>query len=231
MVKLSSEFYRRISKIGLQKRWEKFHAKVRISKEWSEEKVGIHAYLCGDGYIKINIDKLGYPHYNIRVYPDHEWLAKFIVDLFKKEFNVVPSIKNCGKFFKVEIVNKPACLDLLSRGKYDTHNWEIPKEISKGLIAEWIKCFFDCESNVDINGRRIALKSVNFNGLLEIEKKLKKFSINSKVYGLYQPKNQDHSKYGILVITGKDIITYKRLINFHHPAKKAKLEMLSARIA
>lgn len=226
MVKLSSAFYRKISKIGLKKRWEKEHAKVRINKEWSEEKIGIHAYLCGDGYIKISKDKLGYAHHIIRVYPDDKWLAEFIVKLFKKEFNIKPSIRTYDHYFKLDITNKPACLELLSIGKYNTRDWEIPKDLPKEFLAEWIKCFFDCESNVDIKGRRIALKSVNFNGLLCIQDKLNLFEIKSKVYGPYQPKNQEHSKYGILVITGTNIEAYQRLINFHHPAKKKKLKKL-----
>ncbi len=226
MVKPSRSFFKKISKLGLKKRWEKEHSKVKISKNISPEKAAIHAYLCGDGYIKINIDKNNYPNYNIRVYPDNERLARLIGDLFKKEFNISPSIKKLGSYFAVQIKNKPVCINLLSLGTYGTRNWKIPRTFNKCLLREWLKCFFDCESNVDLNNRTIALKSVNYNGLLDIQNKLELFKINSKVYGPYQPKNEKHSKYGILIISGADICKYKRLINFNHPAKKKKLEQL-----
>jgi hypothetical protein len=224
MVKLSKAFYSKIGKKGINMRWVKEHSKVRISKKLSPEKVAIHAYLCGDGWIAVRKDNRGYPHYEIRVFPDDNWLAKFIVRLFKKEFRIIPKIIQDHNFYRVEIQNKPACLNLLSLGSYSTYNWEIPKNLSKDLLKEWIKCFFDCESNVDITGKRIALKSVNFKGLLEIKDALNLFKITSKVYGPYKPKNEKHSEYGILLITGTNILAYKRLISFHHPAKKEKLE-------
>lgn len=226
MVKMTNEFYKKISKIGLNKRWTGEHAKVRISNALSLEKVAIHAYLCGDGWIAARKDNRGYHHYEIKVFPDDEKLAKFIVGLFKREFNITPSIVNLHNYFGVQIKNKPACLNLLSMGTFSTRDWKIPEKLDKDLLREWLRCFFDCESNVDLNNKVIALKSVNFEGLLSIQEKLNLFQIESKVYGPYQPQNPKHSKYGILLIRGKNINTYKRLINFNHPAKKEKIKHL-----
>jgi len=224
MVKLSREFYSRISKIGLKKRWDREHAKVRISKKISPEKAAIHAYICGDGHIKIRNDNRGYPHHDIRIWPDNKELAYFIVHLFQKEFNIEPKIRDLGKYFRVEIASKPAFLNLIKIGNSATKDWQIPKNLTKKSKIKWIKAFFDCESNVDILGKRIALKSVNFNGLLQIRDALGFFKIDSKVYGPYQPKNLEHSLYGILTITRNNIYLYRKLINFNHPAKKKKLE-------
>jgi hypothetical protein len=224
MVKFTREYYQKISRIGLKKRWDKERKKVRIRNKLSLEKAGINAYLCGDGHIKFRKDNRGYPHYDIRIYPDNEELAKFIVSLFKKEFNIEPHIKNLGKYFRVEIGNKLAFENLIKIGKYSTKEWHIPKSITNNSLREWLRCFFDCESNVDLISKCIALKSVNFNGLLDVKEKLKLFKIESKVYGPYQPKNQLHSPYGILFIKGENILRYKKFINFHHPLKRAKLE-------
>jgi len=143
--------------------------------------------------------------------------------LFKKEFNIEPKIRNLGKYFRIEIASKPAFLNLIKIGNYATKDWQIPKNLTKKSKIEWLKAFFDCESNVNVYKKYIALKSVNFNGLLQVKDALRFFKIESRVYGPYQPKNQEHSPYGILAITGEDIRLYKRLINFHHPAKKEKL--------
>ena len=225
MVKLSREFYRRISKIGLKNRWEKEHAKVNLNKKLTKEKVAIHSYLCGDGWIAIRKSKKAI-HYEIRVAPDDAVLAEFIVDLFKKEFNIEPKIEIKKNYFCVRIKNKPACLSLLSLGPCGTYEWKIPKNLSKNLLVEWIKCFFDCESSVDVKNKKISLKSVNFQGLLDIQDKLRLFNIDSRVYGPYKQKNEKHTDYGILLITGKNIRRYQRLINFHHSGKSKKLEQL-----
>jgi hypothetical protein len=226
MVNLSKEFYSRISKIGLKKRWKKEHSKVRIKKSLSPEKAAIHAYICGDGNIKARKDNRGYPHHDIRIYPDDKNLAFHIVSLFKKEFNIEPKIRDLGKYFRVEIASKPAFLNLLKIGKYDTHSWSIPNNIKKISLKFWLRAFFDSESNVDLNNKVIALKSVNFKGLQNIMKKLLLFGIVSRLYGPYQPKNFKHSSYGILLIRGRNIKVYKRLINFNHPLKREKLAKL-----
>lgn len=226
MVKLSRAFYKRISKIGLEKRWSKHHSKVKINKKFTKEKAAIHAYLCGDGHICPRLDNRGYPHHDIRIYPDDKQLANHIVNLFKKEFNLQPKIKELKNHFRVEIASKPAFFDLVKIGKSDTYSWRIPKKLGKKQLKFWLSAFFDCESNVDLLNKVIALKSVNFNGLLAVSKKLETFNIKSKVYGPYQPKNKEHSKYGILLIKGNNIQIFKRLINFHHSAKREKIKRL-----
>jgi len=193
MVKCSREFYRKISKIGLEKRWKKEHSKVRIKKKMSPEKAAIHAYLCGDGCIKARADNRGYPHHDIRIYPDNYELAKTIVSFFQKEFNIEPKIRDLGNYFRIEIGNKPAFLNLIKIGYYNTYKWEIPRNLKRKSLIYWLRAFFDCESCVDLNNNAITLKSVNFEGLLEVNKKLKIFGIKSRVYGPYQPKNLQHS--------------------------------------
>ena len=226
MVK-DNEFYKRISKIGLQKRWEKVHSLVRLKDNLSIEKVGIHAYLCGDGWIAARQDKNKEKHYDIKLFLDNEDLAKMVVNLFKIEFNIEPKIKFNRGCFYVQIKNKPVCLNLLSLGKYNCSNWKILDNLNEEQKKEWIKCFFDCEAYVDVNSKIIQVKSINFKGLLSIEELLKSLGINSKVYGPYNPKNKDHSPYGMLIISKKeDLIKYKNFINFHHPKKKYKINQI-----
>lgn len=226
MVK-DSHFYKRISKIGLKKRWDIEHSKVRIIKKISKEKIAINAYLCGDGWISIRIDKYQNKHYEIKIFLDDLSLAKYVVSLFEKEFNISPKIVFHQGCFNIQIKNKPACLNLLSLGEYSTNNWKIPKNLSKSYIMEWIRCFFDCEAHVNVNKKLIQVKSVNFNGLSEINERLNLLGINSVLYGPYQPKNRNHKRYGMIFITGKENLRlYQRLINFYHPKKKEGLNQI-----
>ncbi len=135
MVKIDSQFYKRISKIGLKNRWGKEHSKVIIRARLTKEKIGIHAYLCGDGWISARKDRRGV-HYEIRIYPDDEYVAKFIVQIFEKEFGIKPKIRVLKNHFNVEIKNKPACLDLLKIGPYGTFDWKIPENLPKYLLIE-----------------------------------------------------------------------------------------------
>ncbi len=223
-MKIDAEFYKRISKIGLENRWKKEHSKVRINNVISKEKVAINAYLCGDGWIAIREDKNKDMHYEIRVFLDNEALAKRVVNLFEKEFNISPKIVYYGGCFNVQIKNKPACLNLYSFGKYGHYKWAIPKELPKKHLIEWIKCFFDCEAYVNLSHKYIQVKSVNYLGLESIKQSLELLGIHSSLYGPYKPRIKKHSPYGMLFVRRKENINvYKKLINFYHPDKRDKL--------
>ena len=223
--------YFKLSQIGLEKRWQREHSLVRINNKESKEKMAINAYLCGDGNISVRKDKNNETHYEIRFFLDKMDLAQRIVELFKKEFHVTPkirimksTIKDGKGYFKIEIKNKPACLHLLSLGKYGGLNWTIPKVSSTNLLKEWIRCFFDCEAHVNTYNKQIQVKSVNQYGLKDIQIHLTNLGIVSKVYGPYKQKKSIHNDYFLLTIYGNsNLRRYKRLINFNHPNKKIDL--------
>ena len=219
------EFYKRIGQIGLKRRWEKEHSKVRINPRLSKEKIAINAYLCGDGYIAARKSKNNIVHHEIQIILDNFQLCEYVVNLFIKEFNIKPRIeKRKDDCLSVRIDSKPMCIHLLSLGKYKSLKWAIPKNLNKEQIIEWIKCFFDCEAYVNLKKKIIQVKSINHQGLNSIKNNLAILGIESKVYGPYYPKNKKHSSYSMLNITKLDVLKYKRLINFHHPDKRNKLE-------
>jgi len=220
---LDSSFFSKIGKKGCKLRWQRAHAKVRINNKMSKEKVAINAYLCGDGDISKRIDKNGAWHYEIRFFLDHKYLADRIVRLLKKEFNIVPAVRKKQGYFKIEIKNKPACLHLLTMGKYGSLDWEMPENLEEDNLKEWLRCFFDCEAYVNHHNRQIQVKSVNQQGLLKIQEGLSLLGIDSKVYGPYKQKGINHNDYCMLTILTGDLRNYQKLINFYHPDKKIKL--------
>lgn len=223
-------FYERLSQFGLEARWKKQHSKVRISNILSKEKVSINAYLCGDGWIKIRREnkRKNAVHYEIRIFLDNFELSKKVVSMFVKEYNIEPKIRNLKGYYNIEIKSKPVCLDLLKLGKYDSLNWNIPKNISLDLTKEWIKCFFDCEAYVSNYSCNIQVKSINRNGLISIMNELTKFGIISKVYGPYRQIKDWHSDYSVLIVPkkGGNLDKYEKLISFNHPDKKYKIQRL-----
>lgn len=220
--------YSEMGKKGSRIRWDKIHSKIIIKSKMSKEKVAIMAYISGDGYLGI---RKNYFHYDINIALDSLFLARRVLKLFKKEFNVIPQIKKVDSsikgglgYYTVRISNKPICLHFLSIGKYSGLNWKIPSNINNGLISEWIKCYFDCEAYVNLYNKQIQVKSVNSLGLNEIRRKLQLFKINSKIYGPYK-NGKNHNTYDMLIISGEDNLKrYQKLIGFYHPDKRKRLQ-------
>jgi len=212
-------------------RWKKIHSKVRLSKKISKEKTAINSYLCGDGDIKAREERFCY---DIRFYLDDLALAKRVVSLFRKEFNIVPVIRkmqskipNGRGYFKVEISNKPVCRHLLKLGSYGSLNWRVPSKLNKDLRKEWVKCFFDCEAHVNIGNKQIQIKSVNRYGLVDLKNMLEEHEILSKLYGPYEQKGENHNPYSFLIIVGKkNIKEYYKKIGFYHSEKVKSLHNL-----
>lgn len=222
--------YRAMGKKGSKMRWAKVHSSVRIHKKLSKEKIAIMAYICGDGYIAVR-DK-GF-HHDIYIALDDLYLAKKLAGLFLKEFNILPRIKKEKTkvkdgfgYYSVRVASKPACLHLLSIGQYGGLNWTIPSGLSKNLLKEWIKCFFDCEAYVNYSKRQIQVKSVNGKGLGDLQSKLFRLKVQGKVYGPFD-NGLNHNPYFMLSIFGRDnLITYGKHIGFYHPKKSKSLQRL-----
>lgn len=220
--------YSAMGKKSCKIRWARVHSQVRLKNKLSKEKIAIMAYLSGDGYIKVREKSF---HYDIQLFLDDLVIAKRAVNLFKKEFGIIPKIRivpsTVGSgvgYYKVEVSSKPICLHLLSIANYDGLRWSIPKNISKPLLKEWIKCFFDCEAYVNNFASQIQVKSVNCSGLNDIQDKLFLFGINSKVYGPYD-NGENHNPYFMLSIyNSEDVRRYNQLIGFYHSRKKRELK-------
>lgn len=208
-------------------RWKKVHSKVRLNNKLSREKAAIMAYLSGDGYIKFREKEF---HYEISIAMDDLFVARRILKLFEKEYcikpnliKVEPTIVNGSGYYNIRISNKPVCLDLLSIAKYDSLNWSMPEKMNQELKIEWIKCFFDCEAHINQSRSQIQVKSVNGNGLKQINAFLFKLGINGKVYGPYN-NGKGHNPYHMLSIYKlEDVLKYRKFIGFYHSKKKKAL--------
>lgn len=112
---------------------------------------------------------------------------------------------------------------LTELGAGKSREWHISKTIknsSKIVKKEWIKAFFDDEATVDIQNKRIRVKSVNFKGLNDVKSLLEDFSIKSVITG----PNIDNSWY--LTLSCKNVEIFRKKIGFYHPSKNAKLHSI-----
>lgn len=220
--------YSAMGKKGSKVRWNRVHSKVRISKKFSKEKVAIMAYISGDGYVGA---REWCSHYDINIALDDASLVKRVVRLFRKEFNVFsqikkikPSVKDGSGYYTIRVSSKPVCLHLLSIGRYGGLNWKIPLGLSKNLLCEWIRCYFDCEAYVNSSKRQIQVKSVNGSGLKSLKSKLLSFGIHTKLYGPFD-NGPNHNPYFMLCILHRDnLFMYQNKIGFYHSKKKVALQ-------
>jgi len=219
-------------------RWRKVHAKfalhaLTVRKEPPEVlRARICGYLAGDGSISKRFDKVQRKmHHDIVFYPDNESVAKNFICSFEALYGKRPKMLNLGNYFKVRTELKPACVDLLKEGSFRSLEWSIPKFVlkNKELMKEWLRAFFDCESYV--GPRIIQVQSVNKEGLIHIQKVLKTFGVESRIYE-YKRKNPNWNINYLLSIMKLDSrLKYLKTIGFNHPIKQQKLEGYVANVA
>ncbi len=188
-------------------------------KESLKIKSAICGFLAGDGSVQIRRENEFY-HYQIDFFPDNvemlDTYVKFIQALYKKE----PSISRRDNVYVARLSNKAIVLDLKRECSFGIYNWSFPKNLFKIKGAEeyWLKAFYSAEGYV--NDKTIKIQSVNTKSLKIVSKLLKKFRINNRYYE-YLPKNEKHSKVGMIFINDrKSRVNYLKKIGFWHSKKE-----------
>jgi intein/homing endonuclease len=225
---------RRISnrnrKVALS-RWKNIESRISsgIKAKEKEEtyrllKAKILGFLAGDGHV--NVRKEGHAfHHEIEFYPDIEALAQQFILAFNKLYQLKPAIKKCKNYYRIRISNKAACKDLLNTTKFGVLRWCVPRSYftSSEQEAEWIRAYYDCEAHVE--KKRIVLQSVNKKGILEVQRLLKKFDVESRVYK-YKRKNKNwNTNYLLFIQKRKSREAFLNNIGFNHPVKLEKLRL------
>jgi len=221
----SKAYFSRIGKKGIKLRWKREHSKINLPKDLTKEKAMLHAYLCGDGYINIRNEKNRKAiHYEISFYPDDKTMLETICNCFLLYAGIkIKNITKKGIMYSARIKNKIVCKDLLKLGNYGTYSWEIPLRIRKNFPREWIRCFFDCEAHVHHKGR-IQVKSVNYAGLVTVNKMLRSLKIWSNLLGPY--KQKIGKEYFVLDLKKKELKKYSKEVGFTHSEKVKKLNFV-----
>lgn len=149
----------------------------------SPEKARIHAHLCGDGDLFIYIRKrspssrrtswgkgITFRVYTIEYNNMSLALRKQFVNDVKKTYGNVYIYERSRGIITVR--RKEIYEEMVRLGVKNSRKWRIPKEIlnaSKEIKSSWLEAFFDDEATVDINHKRIDLKSVNLKGLKQVK--------------------------------------------------------------
>jgi len=178
----------------------------------------IHGYLCADGYVSRNLPHQKHKYYSIGFRNKNYTLLKDFQDNFHKVFKVKPAlIKNQ----RCRLYSKEIYYTLMENGPYHSNNWKYPN-LSKENARYWLRAFFDCEGWIIVDKRKtrsICLESINQYQLPLIQKALKEFNINSKIY-----KRKNRTTSNITIPDKQSIINFKKEIGFLHPKKKEKLK-------
>ena len=192
----------------------------------------IVAHLMGDGCVTERY--FAYYNMNDLLLENFE---KDTLSLFR-DIHIIRGKVNSGTQL-VQVQNKPILNFLRSLIKdYRSHYLHIPKFIDKKeLQKEFLGAFYDDEGCVALRifkktneiKRNITLSSNSLTLLEEIKKILQEnFNIKSNKISKYTKKvgNKEFVNY-VLSITGKEnFIKFREEINFIHPLKKEKLEIM-----
>lgn len=202
--------------------------KIKVSPEIAR----IHAHVCGDGSVYISYRKrspcdlkkrnwsnIYRNEYTIEYYNNELELVFEFVNDFKISFNRnLKTIKNKVRFRNVKYI-----IEKLELSGKNSYNWYIPKFLMNSkeeIFCNWIRAFFDDESYIHPLRRRIVVKSMNKNGLLQIKSLLTKLKIRASVTG----PNCDKSYY--LFVHKEGLIIYRNKIGFLMKRKKLLLDTI-----
>ena len=190
-------------------------------------KARLCAFLSGDGSLFIRKEKHRPKaiHYDVRFYPDNERVLELFLSDFKILYNKEPKVIKEDRYSRVCIKCKRACLDLTRFTKFKSLEWKIPNFINTNkLKREWLRAFFDCEAYV--GQRNITVQSVNRHGLIEIQRALTEFSIESKLYSYERKQKNWNTNYILVILKKPSRENFLKYIGFNHSEKQAKLEKL-----
>lgn len=189
----------------------------------------MHAHVCGDGDIGIYVEKRGkrdiarynrknplMKTYRVRYTNNKSTLLKEFREDAKNAFRASGSIRKN----ECRIKNKEVFSVLKALGAANSRSWFVPNEIfesEKSVRAEWLRAFCDDESTVDIENKRIRIKSVNFNGLNQVKNLFETVGINPRITG----PNIDKTWY--LTIPRSEILEFAKLIKLKHYERQMKI--------
>lgn len=187
-------------------------------------KAKILGFLAGDGHINIRKEK-NILHHEIEFYPDNLALAQQFTAAFQELYELIPAIKKRKNYYSVRIANKAACKDLLKTAKFGVLHWCVPHSYlsSSKQETEWLKAYYDCEAHVEKT--KIVLQSVNKEGILEVQRLLKRFKVEARFYK-YKRKNKNWNvNYLLFIQKRKSREAFLNNIGFNHPVKLEKLRL------
>lgn len=201
----------------------KERAKIKNNKKGLTYKAILCGFLAGDGSVEIRKDRK-YLHYEIRFYPEDRIMLHEYCKAMKYVYDKIPKIKRKNKFFYVRLTSRTVVEDIVKYSNFGLYKWTLPLELFnvKGAKEAWLRAFFSAEGYV--NNWSIKIQTVNTNGIKEVSKLLNEIGIRHKYYE-YNPKKNNHSTVGIVVIMQKESRkTFYEKVGFWHSKKTNKLK-------
>ena len=176
-----------------------------------ENLVGVHAYLCSDGYVVKNPSTQKHKYYRVGLRNQKYELLKDFQDKFEKSFGVKPWIKE-GQ--RCEKGSKEIYEQLTNQfGSFYSYEWHMPK-LSVNLSKLWLRVFFDCEGWVfcrSHQNRHIGVDSVNEGGLRSIVAVLNDLGIKT-----IWKENKKRRMFRVYIYGRENLKLFQEKINFLH---------------
>ncbi len=176
-------------------------SKITNNKKALLMKAALCGFLAGDGSVQVR-NRGTFKKYQLDFFPDDDLMLKTYCEFMEKVYNKTPSIRIRDNVYCARLSSRYVVLDLLNICKFGVYNWNFPKRLwnINGAKEAWLKAFFSAEGYV--NKKVIKIQSVNLKSILGVRILLKNFKIKSN-YCTYVPKNNNHSKVGMIFINEK----------------------------
>jgi hypothetical protein len=201
------------------------------------EEARVAAHVCGDGYLclykckRALSEQIKHPRKNayrnifLTGYCNTE---PVLLDEFKRDVWLVYGLKVQFNRKDTRTVRSKWVFERIkSLGGGKSRDWFISKEIihsNKKIICAWLRAFFDDEAHIDPKRGRICVNSVNFLGLKQVCKLLKKVGVRKSVF--YGPYKYNECISFRLTIPRESIKDYFEKVGFNHPAKIKNMQKI-----
>lgn len=208
---------------------------VKLPNEITTDLAYIIGYHVGDGYLEDTdktIKRTGKAGYEISYSDESGEMIQLIASMFRRLFNVMPTVSKRGNMFVARAYSKVIHIFLryvlkLHMGKKRAE--KIPAYISQNIerLRYFIQGFFDAEGYIyfDKYNRKVRIGVTNSSKpLLHELKNAIRNVFRIPIMGPYKKHEQDC--WDLKIFKACDIKAFMSKIGFNHPHKKDFLEML-----
>ncbi len=217
----------------------KANNKVKYKKQalFNEEFSRFLAYLVGDGYVRMRetTGLVSFTNTDLSLLADFEYLVNslFGLSVSKRKKNSPKEHKECFEYYfsSIEIVR---VLEKMSKKiSSKSGDMHVPKIVCKSpnhILKEFLSALFDCEAHINKSKREIELSSKSKDLIEQLRLLLLRFGIISQLSSSMKyatnTKEKKRRKYYRLRISGKDVLTFIKEIDFNSKEKKKKCKII-----
>ena len=188
----------------------------------------IHAHICRDGHIYVEKGDRGKRYIIEYTNKSIELISSFARDVYNV-LKISPTIIYSSKkhVYIARVKSRYLYYTLRRLGANNSKLWRAQAFIRKSpnILINWISAFTDDEGHIDKQKYRVIINSVNYYGVLDIQKMLRKISIDSRIYNY----GETREFYRLVISRKVNVCNLYIILDIHHQAKKRALTKICSK--